>query len=260
MALSQTRTGNTTEMWEFNTHHGFDWTSVKPGTRLMVEAVFRPKHLPPISTPDADGLHEVELSRVKMESYRLGSETITNPVPVFTIPGDAKRRPANAYGRFAFADDREQVAKLVACLTKVRAEEAAREKAHEEAKAAEKLKRAEEARLRREERGRELAQLAAEQGISLEDLEDGIDAWNRIRRGRYCDSQCLLCGRLLTDPKSIVTGVGPECVKQVPHIAAAARAKVIDVGRMRWDGERLVKRFRRAGIDELVEVVNEATE
>ena len=68
----------------------------------------------------------------------------------------------------------------------------------------------------------------------------------------------MLCGRHLTDPASIVTGVGPECVKQVPFIKAAARAKVLDVGRLRFDGGRLIERFEQAGITELAAFVAEA--
>lgn len=245
--------------WEPSTF-GFDWQTMKPGTVILIEHARRPPSLPPLENPDPVGLTKVIMARVRKHEHKYadGSRFVEHE-PVFITPDDPKRREVLAFGSFAYADDPEQVERLRVYITQERAAEAAQEAERKAAQAAEQAKRAEEAKRRREERDQELIRLAAEQGVSLDELKAGIDVWNRIRRKRYGEKACLICGRTLTDPASIVTGVGPECVKQFPGLKAAARAKVLDVGRMRWDGERLIKRFERAGVSELVTVVADAT-
>jgi len=253
---------NVTDRWSHHTHHFDRWSEVPIGTRIVVTDVHRPKHLPAISTPRPDGLHEVVLVRMKVERYTLGygldKRQHEDLVPVFAVASDPKKRPSRAFGYFAFADDAGMVRSLVQHEARQRANTALANSFTSYAngcKAEREKLRVDDARRQREQR---LEALAAEAGVSVDDLKDGIDAWNRIRRKRYPVNACLVCGRKLTDPASIVTGVGPECVKYLPKIKAAAKAKVLDVGRMRWDADRLVNRFQRAGVDEIAQAVSEA--
>ena len=239
-----------------------DWTTVPKGTRVLVVDVHRAKHLPPVSTPRPDGLHEVELariSRVEMSTgYGLQKTTRQFTNPTFVVPGDPKRRPARVFGWFAWADAPDMVAGLVRHLALDRADQSLaalftsygfglrRELDNARHKQA------------ADDRRELLAAKAAAAGVSVDELEKGIDIWNKLRRKRFSASRCLCCGRTLTDPASIVSGVGPECLRHLPAIQAAARAKVLDIGKLRWDGDRLVERFKRAGVDELVRVVEAA--
>lgn len=250
------------DRWTNHTTTYSEWSAVPIGTRIVVTDIFRPKHLPRISTPRADGLHEVTLARLKMQRYTVGygihkteHEVI---VPVFVVPGDTKKRPANAFGNFAYADDVAAVESLVQFEARQRANAALANLFGEYGRGAKR--EAEQAQIQhaREERLRLLEERAAEIGVTVDELVAGIEAWNRIRRKRYPANRCMSCGRKLTDPASIVTGVGPECVKYLPAIKAAARARVLDIGRMRIDGRRLIERFGRAGADELVKLVTDA--
>lgn len=245
-------------------HHlsDVDWSTIAKGTRVLVVDVYRAKHLPPISQPRPDGLHEIELARTPLRRYELGygsqKKTYENVCPVFIVPGDPKRRPAKVFGNFAWADDPGMVAGLLEYLALERAD---RELAHLFSSYTNGARRELEAAKRKaavDERRRLLADKAKSVGVSVDELEAGIAIWNKLRRKRFSATSCLCCGRRLSDPASIVSGIGPECIRHLPAIRAAAKAKVIDIGKMRWDGDRLVERFKRAGVDELVRVVEDA--
>ena len=245
-------------------HHlsDVDWSTIAKGTRVLVVDVYRAKHLPPISQPRPDGLHEIELARTRLRRYELGywsqKKTYENVCPVFIVPGDPKRRPAKVFGDFAWADDPGMVAGLLEYLALERAD---RELAHLFSSYTNGARRELEAAKRKaavDERRRLLADKAKSVGVSVDELEAGIAIWNKLRRKRFSATSCLCCGRRLSDPASIVSGIGPECIRHLPAIRAAAKAKVIDIGKMRWDGDRLVERFKRAGVDELVRVVEDA--
>jgi hypothetical protein len=96
--------------------------------------------------------------------------------------------------------------------------------------------------------------------VAYEDLLEGMEIWNRIRRHRYGPRRCFWCGRVLTDPASIVSGIGPECIRKFPALMAAAKAKVLDLGRLRFDADRLLARFEQAGMNELAAVVRDASD
>jgi hypothetical protein len=247
------------ERWFRSTFNTDDWSIVPIGTRLVVASVCRPRHLPSISVPREDGLHEVILHRVKKHIHTFADGTSEpHDEPIFVVPGDQKKRQARVWGEYAFADDLGEVSLLIQFLA--RRNEARAHKDAEIARVKAERAAAEKSRrdLAREDRRRRLEAVAAEEGLAVEELEAAISKWNTIRRRRYPEGRCFLCGRHLTDPASIVTGVGPECVKQVPFIKAAARAKVLDVGRLRFDGGRLIERFERAGITELATFVANA--
>lgn len=241
---------------------GVQWSTVAKGTRVLVVDVYRAKHLPPISQPRPDGLHELELARTRVERYELGygsqKKTYEDVHPVFIVPGDPKRRPAKVFGLFAWADDRAMVAGLLEYLALDRADRALSDLFSSYANGARRELEAAKRKRAADDRRRLLAERAESVGVSVDELETGIDIWNKLRRKRFPVSSCLCCGRRLTDPGSIVSGIGPECLRHLPALRAAARAKVIDIGKIRWDGDRLVERFKRAGVEELARVVEEA--
>jgi hypothetical protein len=232
----------------------FDWRGVERGRVLVVSDVYRPRHLPQVFHQRPDGLYEVAFVRVKVEHDR-GHEW---PVPVFASTIDPKKQTTRVLGAFAFADDPDAVHELV----QYRARDAAnRALAHlfntySEAVRKERLEARRQAE--RDKREQELRRRAAEAGVEFDDLLEGMKVWNTIRRKRYSPRHCFCCGRLLTDPASIVSGIGPECIRKFPALMAAARAKVLDLGRMRFDADRLLQRFERAGMAELAAVIREA--
>lgn len=232
----------------------FDWSSVQRGRVLVVESVYRPRHLPQVFHQRPDELFEVAFVRVKIERDR-GHEW---PVPVFASTLDPQKQTTRVLGAFAFADDLAAVHELVQWRARDRANKALAHLFNTYAEAARKERRAEERRQREHERERELRQRAEAAGVAYEDLVAGMDAWNRMRRHRYGPSRCLWCGRTLTDPASIVSGIGPECIKRFPAVMAAAKAKVLDLGRMRFDADRLLARFEQAGMEDLAAVIREA--
>lgn len=233
--------------------HEFDWTSLPRGTRLVIEEVSRPRHLPEVFYRRDDGLFEVDFVRVKTETER--GHTWHKPIFASTI--DPKKQTDRAYGAFAIASDADSVHALAQFKARERAEAAL---AHGFATyAAGQRKERDAARRREREQAREqrLRRLAAEAGVEYEDLLEGMKAWNAIRRKRYPANRCFVCGRALTDPASITSGIGPECIKRLPHLLAAAKAKVIDIGRLRFDADRLLARFDRAGLAEMSSVIRE---
>jgi len=232
----------------------FDWQGVQRGRVIVVEDVYRPRHLPQVFHQRPDELFEVAFVRVKIERDR-GQEW---PVPVFASTLDPQKQTTRVLGAFAFADDLAAVHELVQWRARDRANKALAHLFNTYAEAARKERRAEERRQREHERERELRQRAEAAGVTYEDLVAGMDAWNRMRRHRYGPSRCLWCGRTLTDPASIVSGIGPECIKRFPAVMAAAKAKLLDLGRMRFDADRLLARFEQAGMEDLAAVIREA--
>jgi hypothetical protein len=256
------RNSNATERWPQHTAHYERWESVPLGTRILVTDVFRPPHLPPISYPRADGLHEVVLARMKPHRYTMGygvhQTSHEDLVPVFIVPGDPKKRHARAFGNFAFADDAASVATLIQFQARNRAETAIAELFTSYAKGMKKELERARVDAARQERQRMLAERAAAVGVTADELAEAIKVWDAIRRHKYGANKCMVCGRVLTDPPSIVRGIGPECLKYFPAIKAAARARVLNIGHMRYDGERLIERFKRAGATEIVQALEES--
>lgn len=256
------RTSDAAERWPHHTAHFDGWANVQLGTRIVVTDVFRPRHLPPISQPRPDGLHEVVLIRMKRERYTLGygadQRMVEDFVPVFAVPADGKQRPARVFGEFAFADQAASVAELVQFKARERAETALADLFTSHATARKKELHHSRLEAARHKQQQMLADRAAAVGVTTDELADGIKVWNTIRRRKYGPKQCMACGRTLTDPASIVRGVGPECLKYLPAIKAAARARVLNIGHMRYDAVRLIRRFEQAGAAEVVEALEEA--
>lgn len=232
----------------------FDWHGVQPGRVLVVEEVYRPRHLPQVFHQRADELYEVAFVRVKIEHDR-GHEW---PVPVFASTLDPRKQTTRVLGAFAFADDLAAVHELVQWRARDRANKALAHLFNTYAEAARKERQAEERRQRQQQREQELRTRAEAAGVAYEDLMEGMEIWNRIRRHRYGPKHCFACGRTLTDPASIVSGIGPECIRKFPAINAAAKAKVLDLGRMRFDADRLLARFEQAGMEDLAAVIRQA--
>jgi len=223
------------------------WHWVARGTRVVVWSISGPLE----SWGVPDGCGEVVFLRVKWE--RQGAMTYANPV--FGPVAGGSKSSDKLLGRFAFADDEVGVAELRRSVAWHRGEQAMAALFNSFAVGQKKEAMRVEAARRREERESELARIAASVGVTLDELKRGMALWDRLRRGRYPVGSCLLCGRTLTDPASIVSGVGPECIQQLPQLRAAVAAKVVDVGRLRWSAEQLVARFERVGAEDLAAVV-----
>lgn len=232
----------------------FDWHEVERGRVIVVEHVYRPRHLPQVFHQRPDGLYEVAFHRVKVE-HDHGHEW---PVPVFASTIDPTKQTTRVLGAFAFADDPDAVHELVQYRARDAANRALAHLFHTYADAVRQERLEAQRQAERDEREHELRQRAAAAGVTYEEVVDGMQLWNTIRRRRYGPKHCFCCGRLLKDPASIVSGIGPECIKRFPALMAAAKAKLLDLGRMRFDADRLLQRFERAGIAELAAVVREA--
>ena len=256
------RSSEACERWPQHTVSYEGWANVPLGTRVLVTAVYRPQHLPPISHPRPDDLHEVVLARIKRHRYTVGygvhQTSHEDLLPVFVVPDDSKKRPARAFGEFAFADDAASVAALVQLKARQRAETAIAALFTSYAKGMKKELERARVDAARQERQRMLAERAESVGLTADELAEAIKVWNTIRRRKYGANKCMACGRTLTDPPSIVRGIGPECLKYFPAIKAAARVRVLDIGHMRYDGERLIERFKRAGATEIVQALEES--
>jgi hypothetical protein len=237
-----------------NGTNDIDWHGVARGRVIVVSDVFRPRHLPQIYHQRPDGLFELAFLRVKVERDH-GHEW---PVPVFASTLDPKKQTTRVLGPFAFADEPAAVHELVQYRARDAANRALAHLFNEYATAARKERERELRRQREHERERELRQRAEVAGVAYEDLVEGMEIWNRIRRHRYGPKRCFWCGRLLRDPASIVSGIGPECIRRFPSLMAAAKAKVLDLGRMRFDADRLLARFEQAGMAEITAVIREA--
>jgi hypothetical protein len=232
----------------------FDWRGVERGRVIVVEHVYRPRHLPPLFHQRPDELYEVAFHRVKVEHDR-GQEW---HVPVFASTLNPKKQTTRVLGAFAFADDLDAVHKLVQYRAMDAANRALAHLFNTYSGAVRKERLEAQRQAERDQREQALRQKAAEAGVAFDDLLEGMKVWNKIRRKRYSPRHCFWCGRLLTDPASIVSGIGPECIRKFPALMAAAKAKVLDLGRMRFDADRLLQRFERAGMAELAAVIREA--
>jgi len=175
--------------------------------------------------------------------------------PVFAAISDTSKRSDRLRAWGVLADDLEAASRFRQSVARQRGEEQLAALFGSFAKAQRRHDQVEAARQRRADRDRDLASKAAAVGCTLEDLKAGIELWDRLRRKRYPVGCCLLCGRTLTDPASIVSGVGPECIQRLPRLRAAVRAKVVDIGRLRWNGEHLVRRFETAGARDLADLL-----
>lgn len=247
----------TAARWTGPAIHGtsdFDWATVPRGRVILTAGVYRAKHLPQIYHQRPDGLYELAFVRVKIERDR-GHDW---PMPVFASTLDPKKQTTRVLGAFAFADDLAAVQELVQFRARDAANRALAHLFNTYAESTRKERDREARRLAQQQREQELRQRAEAAGVAYEDLAAGMEIWNRMRRHRYGPTRCLWCGRTLTDPASIVSGIGPECAKQFPAIMAAAKAKVLDLGRMRFDADRLLARFEQAGMEDLAAVVREA--
>lgn len=255
-------TSDAAQRWPQHTAGYERWGSVPPGTRILVTNIFRAQHLPPISHPRADGLHEVVLARMKSHRYTMGygvhQTSHEDFLPVFIVPGDSKKRPARVFGDFAFADDAVSVAALIQFQARQRAETALAHLFTSYATGVGKELKLARVDAVREERQRMLVERAAAVGVTADELARAIKVWDAIRRHKYGANKCMACGRALTDPPSIVRGIGPECLKYFPALKAAAHARVLNIGHMRYDGERLIERFKRAGATEIVQALEES--
>jgi hypothetical protein len=239
---------------QFRGASDFDWQAVHPGQVIVVENVFRPRHLPQVFHQRPDELYELAFVRVKIE-HDLGHDW---PVPVFASTLDPRKQTTRVIGPFAFADDLATVHELVQFIARGRADETLRHLFNTYADAARKERQQQERQQAKRQHEQELRQRAEAAGVQYEDLVAGMEIWNRIRRRRYGPKHCFACGRLLTDPASIVSGIGPECIRKWPALMAAAKAKVLNLGRMRFDADRLLTRFEQAGMEDLAAVIREA--
>lgn len=234
-----------------------DWRSVPAGTVIVVTDVFRPKHLPQVYHQRPDGLFEVAFVRLK--KCRGEREWQSDyEIPVFASTIDATKTTTRVLGAFAFADDPVAVEELVQFQARDRANQSLAHLFNSYAQGARKELERQRQRKARVAKELELRARADAAGVAFEDLVAGMEIWNRIRRHRYGPKRCFWCGRLLTDPASIVSGVGPECIRKFPALMAAAKAKVLNLGRMRFDADRLLARFEQAGMQEMAAVIRDA--
>jgi hypothetical protein len=254
-SLSIVRGWSVSERWRgSHTLNPFDWGALPRGTRIVIEEVFGPRRLPKVFREREDGLFEVDFVRVKVTTDR-GQKFQT---PIFASTIDPKRQTDRAFGAFAIASDAEAVHRLSQFKARERAETALADLFASYARGEQKERQAARRRQEQEAREQELRRRAAEVGVEYEELLEGMKLWNTIRRKRYPVNRCFACGKTLTDPASIVSGVGPECIRKFPAILAAAKAKLIDIGRLRFDAERLLTRFERAGMAEMSRVIRDA--
>lgn len=247
----------TAERWTGPAIHGtsdFDWSRVARNRVIVIGEVFRPRHLPQIYHLRPDGLFELAFVRVKIERDQ-GRHW---PLPVFASTLDPKKQTTRLLGAFAFADDPVGVHNLVQFRARDAANRALAHLFNSYAEAIRKQQRQQRREEQRRQRESELRQRAEAAGETYEDLVAGMEIWNQIRRRRYGPTRCFCCGRTLTDPASIVSGIGPECIRRFPAILAAAKARVLDLGRIRFDADRLLSRFEQAGMADLVAVLREA--
>jgi len=245
------------ERWTGHSINGtddFDWRAVPRGRVILTAGVYRPRHLPQVYHQRPNGLFEMAFVRVK--ESREGGLYLQQPVFASTL--DPKKQTTRVLGAFVFADDLA----AVHALEQYRARDAAnRDLAnwfHTYSEAARKERDRAARQQRDREREQQLRQRAEAAGVPYDDVVEGMRIWNGIRSRRYSPRRCFWCGRLLTDPASVVAGIGPECIRQFPALRAAARAKVLDLGRMRFDADRLLARFEQAGMADIVQVIREA--
>lgn len=208
-------------------------------------------------TPRSDGLFEVEFLRMKKTTREtcMGEKEVYFS-PLFCQPGNPKKTCTAGY-QFAFADDPEQVAALLAYVAEQKQRDDIRKQEYEAREADKKRQRDEDFKRLQEQREQELRTKAEAIGVSYEDLVDGCKQWDQLRSRYYRPNCCFICNRVLTDPVSIKTGIGPECVKQIPNMMAAMKANAVDIGKLRYRSQQLVERLTRAGFDSMAEILLE---
>lgn len=235
--------------------YDFDWAKVAKGTRVLFELFWGSKKF----APRADGLFEGEFLRMKKTTR----ETCTGEKevcfsPLFCEPGNPTKTFTAGY-QFAFADDPDQVAALLSYVAEKKQQGEVARQEKEAKRVAEKLRRDEESRQLREQREQELRTKADEIGVSYEDLVDGCKQWDQLRNKSFSPNRCFICNRVLTDPVSIKTGIGPECVKDIPKMLAAMKSNAVDIGKLRYRSQQLIERLTRAGFDAMADMVKEGT-
>ena len=245
--------------------HEFDWTTVVTGTRVVVERLHLSRQAAAKWIPRDDGLYEVAFLRMRKTTHECKEEVdgefvdVKKPVsyPLFCEPGDPKKT-CNVGYQFAFADNPDQVAALLAYVSENKKRDEIRKQEHEAKRQDDKRQREDNLLRLQEERDKEMRAKAAAIGVSVEDLVDGCKQWDQLRSRSFRANCCFLCNRTLTDPVSIKTGIGPECVKEIPNMQAAMKANAVDIGKLRFRSQQLVDRLTRAGFDTMAEMVREA--
>lgn len=208
---------------------------------------------------DDDGLARAIVKRLKVKREPAGhDDAMEYAVPVIQSTTNARKTTERAWGRFAFADEPGAEDHLRQQLRLERAEEAMRQLfvSYRKGELAERARARRQADAdRREAYLKEKAEAA---GIAVDELKHAISLWDAARRHAFRPNNCLLCGRRLSDPVSISTGIGPECRRHMPAIVAAAKVHAIEIGKQRHTADGLMKRFVRAGLEELVKVIEPA--
>ena len=184
-------------------------------------------------------------------------EKVVSYSPLFYEIGNPKKTCTAGY-EFAIASDSEQVTALLAYVSENKKRDEIRKQEHEAKRQDDKRQREDNLLRLQEERDKEMRAKAAAIGVSVEDLVDGCKQWDQLRSRSFRANCCFLCNRTLTDPVSIKTGIGPECVKDIPNMQAAMKANAVDIGKLRFRSQQLIDRLSRAGFDTMAAMVREA--
>ena len=235
----------------------FDFETIPRNTRLMLEHCYVSKAAAPYWQPRPDGLYDVIFLRVKKSVDKQQSPPYVFFTPIIQSVASGKQT-SRIIGRFAFADNPDEVRQLALYVAEKKAEEAQQELKMVADRAERKAQDSARYAVAKAAREVELRDKAALVGVSYEELCDGITSWDRIRKQTYRPSCCLCCGRAITDPVSVVRGIGPECISKLPNVAAAMRANVLSIGRLRYSADALVARLTKAGFNEMARTVADA--
>ena len=234
----------------------FDFETMPRNTRLVLEHCCVSKAVAHDWQPRPDGLHDVIFVRAKRSVDKRRSPPYVSFTPIIRSVASGKLT-SRIIGRFAFADNPDEVRQLVLYVADKKAEEMQQEVKRLADQADRRAQDSARYALARAAREVELRAKAASVGVSYEELCDGIKSWDRIRRQTYRPNCCLCCGRVITDPVSVVRGIGPECIYKFPNVAAAMRANVLDIGRLRYTAQALVARLTKAGFNQMAKTVAE---
>ena len=235
----------------------FDFETMPRNTRLVLEHCCVSKAVAHDWQPRPDGLHDVIFVRAKRSVDKRRSPPYVSFTPIIQSVASGKLT-SRIIGRFAFADNPEEVRELVLYVADKKAEESRQELKRLADQAEQKAQDSARYAVARDARDTELRAKAASVGVSYDELCDGIKSWNRIRSQTYRPNCCLCCGRVMTDPVSVVRGIGPECIHNFPNVVAAMRANVLNIGRMRYTAQALVARLTKAGFSHMARTVAEA--
>ena len=235
----------------------FDFETMPRNTRLVLEHCCVSKAVAHDWQPRPDGLHDVIFVRAKRSVDKRRSPPYVSFEPIIRSVASGKLT-SRIIGRFAFADNPDEVGELVLYVADKKAEEARQELKRLADQAERKAQDSARYAVARAARDTELRAKAASVGVSYEELCDGIKSWDRIRSQTYRPDCCLCCGRVITDPVSVVRGIGPECINKFPNVVAAMRANVLSIGRMRYTAQALVARLTKAGFNQMATTVAEA--